>query len=368
MNRKKIISELKKAVLHRNIFSLSADMVFHKLVINTHPRDYFKFEFYKKGKSLEEKSRYISLRGSRYFPYGNNPLKYNNIFTNKYIQKSILKHFKLPVADLITTIGKQLEISDQESLNHFLDTFKTDIVIKPINGTHGTGFLSLSRKDKHLVAGKQIYTKDDVWKQLGQGFARGYIVEEKLINSEAIRLIHPESLNTFRFQMIKTDDGRWHNAACAMKFGTGDSQVDNAIAGGIVAEVDTNGKILSAYHYLSVKPVTHHPDSGRPLVGIHLEGYPEAAQLALEASRKFNFMGSIGWDIAPSVNGPIIVEANAWSGDPQKQIGKGLISDELARGLKKRHLFSSWDKTKMHPFMNKRSWINRLKKIAAEPK
>jgi hypothetical protein len=30
-------------------------------------------------------------------------------------------------------------------------------------------------------------------------------------------------------------------------------------------------------------------------------------------------------------------------------LGKGLITDEIAKGLKRRTIFSTWDKTKMYP-------------------
>ena len=345
---------------HRGIFSLGVDILIHKLLINTDPRDYFKFEFYKKGKSLEEKSRYISLRGSKYFPHGNNPLKYNRVFTNKYIQKAIFQHFALPTPALIATIGENLEICSQNQLNTFLDAMQSDIAIKQISGTHGSGFLSLSRKGGALVAGNTIYSKDDVWGHVSRNFKKGYIVEEKIINLESIRAIHPASLNTYRFTFIKTRDGQWHETVCVIKFGTGGNLVDNASVGGIIGEVGADGITVSAQDYLSAKPVTHHPDTGHPLVGIALEGYRLAHELAWEATHKFDFMGSIGWDIASASKGPVIMEANAWWGDPQKQFGKGIITDQLAKGLKKNHVFSRWDKTRMHPGISGGSLMGRL--------
>ena len=359
MNPKNILPELKKAVKYRNLFTLALDVILHKLLINTYPGDYFKFEFYKNEKSLEEKSRYVSQHGSMYYPHGNNLLKYNVIFINKYIQKAILRHFQLPTTTLITTIGKKLEISDRVSLNRFLDIFEKDIVIKPVYGTHGSGFLSLSRKGDILFAGKKTYSKDDVWKHLSPEFnKKGYIVEDKIVNPDSIRAIHPESLNTFRFIMIKTMDGRWHNASCYIKFGVGGSQVDNVTSGGVSAQVDTNGRTFSANHKLTGKSITHHPDTGHPLINIRIEGYKEAVELAHEACRKFGFMGSLGLDIASSIDGPVIVEANAWWGDSQKQFGKGIITNELAKGLKKRNCFTPWDKALMNPWMSRRPWSN----------
>jgi hypothetical protein len=353
---------LSRASSHSGLVYILFDMILHKILINTDPRDYLKYKFYQNGKSLKEKSRYISPRyGSRYYPHGNNLLKFNKIFTDKYIEKAILEYFNLPVAKLLTTIGNKLLITNQNQLNVFLDAIESDIVIKPISGTHGSGFLLLSRRGNELFAGKKKYSNLDVWIHVSRGLKRGYIVEEKIINVKGIRAIHPASLNTFRFIMIKTDDGKWHQAACVIKFGTGESQVDNVSVGGIIAEVDRAGKTVYAYDVQRGKPITQHPDSGLPLMGLQLEGYREASALAMEASSKFDFMGAIGWDIAASVTGPMIVEGNAWWGVNAVQLRRGLITDELARGLRKRNIFSLWDKTRMSPWIERRNLFGQIR-------
>ena len=123
---KRIISYIKTARPHKSLFPLILDIILHKIAINTNPRDYFKYEFYQDKRGFEEKGRYVSTNGSRYFPYGKNPLKYNLIFTNKYVQKAILQHFRLPTPGLITTIGEKKELSDQKQLNSFLDAIEKE--------------------------------------------------------------------------------------------------------------------------------------------------------------------------------------------------------------------------------------------------
>ncbi len=93
---------------------------------------------------------------------------------------------------------------------------------------------------------------------------------------------------------------------------------------------------------------------------IKIDSYKDVAALARKASEKFHFMGSIGWDIAATDKGPVIVEANAWWGDHQEWTRIGIISDEIAKGLQKRTIFSKWDKSKMHPGFYKKPFFNRL--------
>jgi len=77
---------------------------------------------------------------------------------------------------------------------------------------------------------------------------------------------------------------------------------------------------------------------------------------ALEVSNKFGFWGTIGWDIASTEEGPLIIEANgAWGAEGiQQAMGKGLITDELATKLKKHTLSGTWDKSKMYPNFHKK--------------
>lgn len=163
---KKVIGKLKTAALYKNIFILFFDILRHKLLINTHPKDYFKFEFYKTGKTLREKARFVSRRGCMYYPYQNNPIKYNNLFTNKYIQKKILEYLELPTAKLITTIGLGWEINSRERLYAFLDSLETDVVFKPISGTHGQGFMSISRSAAAFISEGKPYSKDMLYQRL----------------------------------------------------------------------------------------------------------------------------------------------------------------------------------------------------------
>lgn len=357
------LKKAKKAHHHKGVVNLTIDIILHKLIINTDPRDYFKYEFYKNEKNFKEKSRYISLLGSRYFPHGNNPLKYNALFTNKYIQKAIFQYLELPTAKMVATIGNKFEIRNQSQLGSFLDSLDIDIVIKPISGTHGKGLLTITKRGDSYFCGSKLYTKKMIWNKLREGFEKGYIVEKKISNTEKLNAINSSSLNTYRIVMIKTKDNKWHNACSFIKFGKDGRQVDNLSAGGIMAEVNCDGKTVCAYDYLKAKKITKHPDSLCELVDIELEDFKEAEKLAFDASEKLHFMGSIGWDIASTDKGPIIIEANAWWGEPQEFLGRGIITDEIAKGLTKRTFLSHWDKKMMYPGFYKDPFRLRLRSV-----
>ena len=118
-----------------------------------------------------------------------------------------------------------------------------------------------------------------IWKHCRADFHKGYLVEEKIYNTEDISTIHSSSLNTYRIVTIKTKDNKWHNAFSYIKFGQKGKQVDNLLAGGILAEVNHQGKIVSAFDYHRFKPATRHPDSDYQLVGMEIKHFQESQDL-----------------------------------------------------------------------------------------
>jgi hypothetical protein len=159
--------------------------------------------------------------------------------------------------------------------------------------------------------------------------------------------LYPYSLNTFRVVTIKAQANRWCLAAAYLRVGAGGNVVDNIAAGGILVRVDADGRTSAAHR--QGRSITHHPDTGAELVGVRLAGYGAACELALAASSKLGFVGTIGWDIAATERGPMIVEANLWWTPSFQTALGGAITDELATSLPKRAPFTRWDKSMMHP-------------------
>ena len=325
---------------YKSVPSQVLDALFHKIAINTAFRDYHQYEFYKPGKTMEEKSRYVGLTGSRYWPYENNKPKFAVTLTDKYIQKTMLIGFGLPTARLLTTVGRTFDIDDLETFGSFLASYQHDVVLKPISSSGGTNILVLARKGDGFECSGRAISVNEVWEHLSKGLERGFLIEERAKNIDEVAALYPHSLNTFRVVTIRTSDGVWHSPACALKLGRGGGWVDNLAAGGIQVPVGTSGITYNAYDHISHQPITHHPDTGAPLNGITLSCHREIVELGLKASRKFGFMGTIGWDIAATDKGPLIVEGNTlWAPKFQIPMG-GFITDDIAKGLRRRTMFT----------------------------
>jgi hypothetical protein len=346
------LNRMRDAARFRSVPNQIIDLVTHKVRLNIAPYDYYSLEFYKSGKTWDEKSRYVGKYGSAYWPFESNPLRYNPLFTNKYIEKLLLKGAGLPTAQLLAIVGENGDIRSREDLVELLQRLPHDVVMKPVSGTHGKKVLVLARGVDGLRAGDETWTELDVWNHVRGDLQRGFLIEEKLVNSAEIAALYPRSLNTLRVVTVKTLDKRWCLAAAYLRVGAGGRVVDNISAGGILVRVDEDGRTRSAHQ--DGRSIAEHPDTGASLIGVRLEGYRAACDLALEASRKLGFVGTIGWDIAATDRGPVIVEANLWWTPSFQAALGGAITDELAMSLPKRAPFARWDKSMMYPHFDKR--------------
>jgi hypothetical protein len=340
-----------KASPYRNVFRQIIDIFLTKIRVNISPAEYYSFELYKGDKTWEEKGRYIGKFGSLYWPYELNRLKFNATLTNKYIQKNLLMGFGLPTPRMITTIGQNFAIETLEELREFLSGNKQDIVLKPASSRGGHNVLVLECRDqRYYMAGEQ-YTAERIWDHTKPNLDKGILVEERVSNNRQIEAFYPHSLNCFRVATIKLEN-RWQLVFPPyLKVGHGGSVVDNLMhRGGILLFLDDDGTSQMAYAEHLVQKITHHPDTGASLVGIRMEGVDKVRELGLEASRKFGFLGTIGWDIGLTENGPVIIEGNTlWGGLKDQNLLGGFVSDEMARCLKKHTLFTRWDRTRMFP-------------------
>jgi len=352
----KLKSYLREARPYKNIGAQVVDLITHKIIINFSPADYYRFGFYKSKKTWDEKRRYVALDGSIYWPFEGNHFKYSISLTDKYIQKNLLKGFGLPTPTLLATVGKSFEINSRKRLYEFLDNLKDDVVIKPISSSGGNNILTLTYIDNTFFYGDKQFTYEMIWNHLERFIERGSLIERKVSNVPSIAVLNPGCLNTYRVVTIKTDDQKWHIAAAALKIGQPGASVDNNAYGGIQLNLDHQGKSCHAYDFFTKLSIKYHPETGVPLLNFQPEGYSEVVALAIHASQCFGFLGTIGWDIAYTTEGAMIIEGNITYGCSSLQRGRpGIINAEIAKGLRRTHLFSRWDKTRLYPGYDRQS-------------
>ena len=143
----------------------------------------------------------------------------------------------------------------------------------------------------------------------------GYYVHTKIIEQhKEINKIHDKSVNTLRIISLITSENHPEIISVFMRFGVGDGVVDNASSGGFFVGVNIDeGTLKDTGHYLSEyggAKIKKHPDSGFIFEGFKVPYFKEAFEEVLKGIKVIPDR-FIGWDVAITPKGPIIVEANS---------------------------------------------------------
>lgn len=326
------------------------DIIEHKLRINSYWEDYYRFEFYRRELSWEERKLYVGFFGSHYYPWEGNSLKFDRVFQLKSLQKAILTAHGVATPRLVAKAGTQYPINTPEKFRAVMADIDTPVVTKFDGGGSGVGIYCLQPENGDFRCKDQPVDADWVWSQYEPVIHRGFIVEEQAENHPALQTIFPNALNTLRITTVRTADGQWHLLLPYIKFGRSGMQVDNLSAGGLFAGVDDAGRIGTLYSLKSMDEFSRHPDTGAEAEGQTVPFYEEARALALEASNTFGFMATVAWDVGITPTGPVIIEGNpCWEPHGiQDRLGP-MLTPQIAAGLMPRSWWTPWDRTHMYP-------------------
>ncbi len=204
---------------------------------------------------------------------------------------------------------------------------RESIFCKPELESQGRGCFRLDLiSGQYVVDGKKYGEQD-----LKALFEQPRLVEEVLVNHNVLHALHPASLNTCRFITIREHDGGFRVLRAVMRMGVGGSTVDNWCHGGLAVEIKPDGCLaeFAQYEDYAIPDTRFHPDSGIVFQEVKIPYYSEAVELALEAHRLCRAMKSVGWDIAITKNGPVLVEGNVFYESFQAVCGG--LRPEMAR-------------------------------------
>jgi hypothetical protein len=111
---------------------------------------------------------------------------------------------------------------------------------------------------------------------------------------------------------------------------TGRSDINNFGSGGLAALVDASSGLLGPAFGddVAAEPLAAHPTTGATIVGRRVERLQEMVELCLMAHARVSRFHSIGWDVVPTPEGPLLLEANTiWDVDlAQRASGEPLAA------------------------------------------
>jgi len=193
-----------------------------------------------------------------------------------------------------------LTTATAEEFEKFLEG-RGDIICKPIDGSSGQGILKCT-PDEYADA-KALYER---LKAAGIG-----IVEDKVIQHEAIAALCPTSVNTIRVATL-LGDKKEGIVYAYIRIGNG-KVMDNVDCGGMAAPVDIDtGVIVGVGANKAGETYEIHPMTGKKIPGTQIPYWEEAKQMCLEAMRAVPQVRFVAWDVAITENGPVFIEGNSF--------------------------------------------------------
>ncbi|MHB1225419.1 MAG: sugar-transfer associated ATP-grasp domain-containing protein [Gemmatimonadaceae bacterium] len=146
--------------------------------------------------------------------------------------------------------------------------------------------------------------------------SRRMLLQPCLRNHADLLPLTPGALCTLRILAFRAPGGPARIQLASYRLAIGDAPADNFHFGGMMAPVDIRtGRLGTAVRRQGrvLVPVERHPDTGATIAGHQLPFWPETLTLASRALDLARRVPLIGWDIAITDDGPVLIEANAAS-------------------------------------------------------
>ena len=257
---------------------------------------------------------------------------------NQFAERCKANNLPVPEVHHIHRIGNAFTASQLPS---------GDLFIKPLRGEGGTGAEAwLHEADggyRSLVDGEYLSQADLV--ERIRTSDQDVIIQTRLLNHEAIRDLSNGALMTVRLITLLDEKGTYEATHAGLRMAIGANRlVDNSHAGGIIAAVDMKSGRLGQATDIGLRPdigwCTHHPDTGAVIEGRVLPLWPETIALACRAHATFAPRVIVGWDIAITPKGPLLIEGNGAPGidllqrAPREPIGNSRLGEIMAFHLR----------------------------------
>lgn len=139
-----------------------------------------------------------------------------------------------------------------------------------------------------------------------------YILQRSIQQVKKMNELNSYAINTLRIVTVYCN-GKPKVLSALLRVGTSKTgNVDNWAAGGFAIGIQDNGYLKK---YGLYKPghglkAEMHPDSGIVFENFEIPMLNEAYEMACNAHNFFYGVGAIGWDIAITCEGPVIIEGN----------------------------------------------------------
>ncbi|MFJ1590230.1 sugar-transfer associated ATP-grasp domain-containing protein [Kitasatospora albolonga] len=160
-----------------------------------------------------------------------------------------------------------------------------------------------------------------------------WLVEQHVPQHPDLDVLNPYALNTFRVITLLRE-GAAEVLYVMLKLGGAESTTDNSAAGGMQIRVHPDGRLDGHGYDRHLNAHTRHGVSLVPFADHRISRMTEVRELAERCARLFPQVPFIGWDIALTPGGPVVIEGNSSPSLAHIQRTHGGVALELVPALR----------------------------------
>lgn len=261
---------------------------------------------------------------------------YLPVVRDKFVFSTLMKSCGIPVAADRALIDREnikwISTGVKESTIDYLTSNKRsgEFFCKRTDGGKGKDVFLLEKRGSNLCVNYEAVTAENVLQKL-----KGkWILQEKIVQHRRLKKLYPHAVNTIRVVSVNTGRNVVIFSA-VLRSGSGGSNVDNYSAGGVIIGMDDVNGDLSGFgiHNSNSGPkiVVRHPDTLVKFNDFDVPMVRNVYDVVKNAHSWLYGIKTIGWDVAVTENGPVLLEANdQWDGEMvmlfKKDFKKKLLS------------------------------------------
>ena len=242
------------------------------------------------------------------------PYSYDCLLQDKYLFSIICNYLDIPTPKVVArhSKGRVFFNKSKITLQEFCERLpeNSHLFFKKIHGNQGKGAFTLEKVNgKHFIDNHAISLEkmlNDISKDTE------YIIQERVIQHEKLKELYPHALNTLRIVSV-IEHGKVIILGALLRMGAGGNIVDNWHQGGVAVGITNDGELM---HWGLFMPgrgtkTDRHPDTGIVFNGFKLPYWKETLELVTETHTKLALIKAVGWDIAITEKGPVVIEGNS---------------------------------------------------------
>lgn len=237
--------------------------------------------------------------------------------------------------------------NDVELCDFLKDIRNYPLFGKPIEGSRSIGSASIESyapsHDCLITTAGQLVSLNSFVSYVKSHAKYGYQFQSRISPHAAVAEICGNRLATIRLLTV-LKDGKPKVIRACWKIPAGMHAADNFWRpGNLLAQLDLeSGRVLRVIRAKGGdhEEITHHPDTGKPIVGTVVPNWEDVTRLALDSARLLDELPLVGWDIAPVGSGAVLVEANVTPDFRLHQLAdrRGVLDETFASFLRQRKL------------------------------